>query len=240
MALVAAHSHNDYYRSRPLADALDRGFASIEADVFVVDGELLVGHYTRELRPERTLEALYLAPLRKHVAAHGGRVFAGPERLTLLVDFKNDGAAAYAALATLLAKYDDLVSGLAEGTWRPRGVDVVVTGDRPVDAIRSDRSRRVGIDGRFNDTPPDAPADLTPLISENWRDHFRWRGVGEMPPDEQQRLAELVERAHGQGRRLRFWGAADSPAVWTQMRRAGVDVLGTDNLDALEQFLRRP
>ncbi|MDO5577318.1 MAG: hypothetical protein Q4F84_09575, partial [Fibrobacter sp.] len=36
------HSHNDYWRSRPLQDALDNGFCSVEADVFLRKGEFLV------------------------------------------------------------------------------------------------------------------------------------------------------------------------------------------------------
>jgi putative flavoprotein involved in K+ transport len=40
--LPNAHSHNDYLRPRPLLDALDQGFCGVEADVFLVDGDLLV------------------------------------------------------------------------------------------------------------------------------------------------------------------------------------------------------
>ena len=47
--LPAAHAHNDYWHERPLHDALERGFCSVEADVFLVDGQLLVGHAKKEL-----------------------------------------------------------------------------------------------------------------------------------------------------------------------------------------------
>ncbi len=39
--LVNAHAHNDYAHKRPLADALDHGFCSVEADIFLVDGALI-------------------------------------------------------------------------------------------------------------------------------------------------------------------------------------------------------
>ena len=35
-------------------DALDHGFCSVEADVFLVKDQLLVGHSSIDLRPERT------------------------------------------------------------------------------------------------------------------------------------------------------------------------------------------
>ena len=43
-ALPAAHAHNDYLHKRPLLDALAQGFCSVEADIFLVDGALLVAH----------------------------------------------------------------------------------------------------------------------------------------------------------------------------------------------------
>src|SRR4051812_48114397 len=73
--LIHAHAHNDYEHPRPLLDALDCGFCSVEADVFLVGDKLFVGHSWYELRPERTLVSLYLDPLKKRIAENGGRVF---------------------------------------------------------------------------------------------------------------------------------------------------------------------
>ncbi|MBL8755991.1 MAG: hypothetical protein JNK15_22035, partial [Planctomycetes bacterium] len=72
------HGHNDYLQPVPLAKALELGLGSVEADVFLVDGELRVGHERWQLRPGRTLRSLYLEPLQRHVAANGGQVHAGP------------------------------------------------------------------------------------------------------------------------------------------------------------------
>ena len=63
--LERAHAHNDYEHARPLLDALDQGFCSVEADIFLKDGQLLVAHTVLDLKPERTLQKLYLDPLRQ-------------------------------------------------------------------------------------------------------------------------------------------------------------------------------
>ena len=63
--LAQAHAHNDYEHDRPLLDALDHGFTSVEADIYLVDGALLVAHNRRDVKPERTLEKLYLDPLQE-------------------------------------------------------------------------------------------------------------------------------------------------------------------------------
>lgn len=49
--LRRAFAHNDYARERPLYDALEHGFTAIEVDVFLEEGQLLVGHGTRDLLP---------------------------------------------------------------------------------------------------------------------------------------------------------------------------------------------
>src|SRR5687768_12660763 len=64
-ALKQAHAHNDYEHTRPLFDALSHGFTSVEADIYLVDGKLLVAHDREDLKAERTLAALYLDPLRE-------------------------------------------------------------------------------------------------------------------------------------------------------------------------------
>ena len=65
-----------------------------------------------------------------------------------------------------------------------------------------------------------------------------------MPADQRARLREIVATAHADGRRVRFWATPDTPgpardAIWTALRRAGVDHINTDDLAGLEAFLRR-
>src|SRR5690349_20625285 len=40
--LVQVHAHNDYEHPHPLFDALAQGFCSVEADIHLVNGHLLV------------------------------------------------------------------------------------------------------------------------------------------------------------------------------------------------------
>src|SRR5919109_1377732 len=68
--LWRAHAHNDYEHPRPLFDALDHRFGSIEADIYLVGDQLLVAHDPVDLDPGRTLESLYLDPLARRVKAN--------------------------------------------------------------------------------------------------------------------------------------------------------------------------
>lgn len=236
--LAVAHAHNDYYHRRPLLDALDRGFTSVEADVFPVEDSLLVGHFTIELQPHRTLEKLYLEPLAKRVAAHGGRIFRGGPALTLLVDIKRQGPQAFALLQPLLHKYREIVSSTEDGQFTERAITVIVSGDRPIKEMRAANPRYTGMDGRLSDLESDLPADFLPLISDHWGSHFQYTGRGEMPADQRKKLHDLVAQAHARGRRIRFWATPDNPQLWKELCDAGVDLIGSDNLDRLATFLR--
>ena len=66
--LPNAFAHNDYQHKQPLFEAISNGYNNIEADVYVYKGKLVVTHVLPQLHHRRTLEALYLAPLAKHIA----------------------------------------------------------------------------------------------------------------------------------------------------------------------------
>ena len=237
LPLPKAHAHNDYRQHRPLLDALDHGFCSVEADIFLVNGQLLVGHSRRELREGLTLQKLYLDPLRERVKQNGGRVYPKGPTIMLLIDIKADGKNVYTVMQGVLASYKDVLSGVEDGQYRQRAVQVVISGDRPKREIAADESRFAGIDGRLTDLKSKEPAHLMPLISDRWTSHFRWRGVGEFPATERDRLRSIVKRAHAAGRRVRFWATPERPMLWRELLAAGVDHINTDKLDILRKFL---
>jgi glycerophosphoryl diester phosphodiesterase len=236
--LGRAHAHNDYWHDRPLSDALDQGFCSVEADVFLVDGDFLVGHDRGELRPGRTLRRLYLDPLKQRVLENSGRVFPNGPLFMLLVDIKADGERAFAALEPVLHDYREMLCRFEDGQYHAGAVQVVLSGDRPLEAMKRAERRYSFYDGRLSDLESDLPATLMPLISDRWPSHFRWRGDGPISPAEAERLKGIVRRAHRDGRRVRFWATPEKPTVWRQLLEAGVDHINTDRLRKLADFLK--
>ncbi|MFJ5278953.1 phosphatidylinositol-specific phospholipase C/glycerophosphodiester phosphodiesterase family protein [Streptomyces parvulus] len=242
--LWRAHAHNDYEHPRPLLDALDHRFGSVEADIYLVEGQLLVAHDPEDLDPSRTLESLYLAPLAARVRAHHGRVYRRDRRaLQLLVDIKTEGASTYLELDRQLRRYGHLFTAYAHGRVRPGAVTAVVSGDRAARVpMEAQRTRRAFYDGRLTDLGTSAPASFVPLISDNWTLNFIWQGVGAFPDAERRKLRSIVGAAHARGQRVRFWATPDiagpaRDAVWTELVAAGVDHLNTDDLAGLEAFL---
>jgi hypothetical protein len=199
---------------------------SFEADVFLVGGDLMIGHDRREIREGRTLRSLYLRPMREVASRQGGWILRGRRRAVLMVDIKADGEAAARELDRQLAQFRDLVT--------PTGpLIVVVSGDRHEPAIRS--SEYVHMDGRIADL--DRPGRHIAWISDNWRSHFAWRGEGPLPESDRSKLRQILQKAHSKGRKVRFWAAPDSPSAWQVFKEQGVDIIGTDRPADLGRWL---
>ena len=240
--VAQAHAHNDYEHDRPLADALAEGFTSVEADVWLVGGELLVAHDRKDVDPSRTLESLYLDPLERRVRDNGGTVYDGhDEPLQLLVDLKSNGPRTYRALHRELRTHQRILTKFAPQV-RDGAVQVVVSGNRPLDLMRQQRQRYAGYDRRLSDLGSDLSPNLMPLVSDNWANHFTWRGEGPIGAAEHAKLRSLIRRAHAGGYRLRFWGTPDArgqarTSIWSVLADSGVDHLNSDDLVGLSRFL---
>jgi len=236
--LPRAHAHNDYKHERPLVDALNHGFCSVEVDIHFVDGALLVAHDREDVVPGRTLESLYLNPLRRRIREKGS-VYPGDPPLTLLIDVKSAAAPTYRALRDVLRRYADMLTIFA-GAHRDGGpVTAIISGNRARALMEEESIRYAAFDGRLDDLVqrPSPSPNFVPLVSSHWGTISSWQGEGPMPQQDREALRETVARAHEQGRRIRFWATADRPAVWEELHAAGVDLLNADDLDQLQQFL---
>ena len=236
--LPRAHAHNDYEHTRPLYEALEQGFCNVEADVWLVDGRLLVAHDLKNAKPERTLASLYLDPLRERVRRNDGRLFRGGPPAVLLIDVKSEAAPTYAALHEVLQGYSEILTAFRGTGVEAKAITVVVSGNRAVAEMAAQPLRFAAVDGRSGDLETNPPAVLVPWVSENWTKLFKWRWQGAMPDGERLALRQFVDKAHAQGRKVRFWSTPDRPDAWALLLDAGVDLIGTDHLGELAKFFR--
>lgn len=232
--LEQGHSHNDYWRPHPLFDALSLGFKSVEADIFLGDSTLLVGHERAALRPDRTLESLYLDPLRQLGA---GR-YARPAELWLFVDFKTAGPVTYTRLRRVLASYETLLT--TPQNPRANGVRVILTGGYPRAEVLADAGRLVFLDGQLPaDLKPELAAAI-PTVNADWQAHFRWDGRGPQPAAEAAQLRQWDALTRRTGQKLRFWNLpaatpAQRRAVWRALLAYPSLLVGADELAELSQ-----
>ena len=200
------------------------------------DGQLLVGHDASDVKPGRTLQSLYLDPLRERVRKNGGRVYRGGPTITLLVDVKSEASATYAALHGVLQNYAGMLTTYRGGSVETNAIAVIVSGNRAREQMLAQPVRYAAMDGRAADLETNPPVTLVPWISDNWQKLFTWKWQGPMPETERAALKTFVERAHAQGRQVRFWNTPDRPEAWKLLLDAGIDIIGTDDLKGLAGF----
>ena len=115
----------------PFWQAYAQQVYSIEADVFLHGGKLLVGHEVEDLSPGMTFEALYVEPLVTLFGRNGGRAWKDSgEHLQLMVELKSATEPTLQAVAALLGRYPEVF----DPAVNPEAVRIVVTGRVPAPA----------------------------------------------------------------------------------------------------------
>lgn len=256
-AIPHTHAHNDYEHPHPLLDAMSFGFSSVEADIWLYEGDgcrLRVAH-DEVADPTRLpiLGALYVDPLVDAFLRHGnGGVYADGSPIHLLVDIKSAAVPTYACLHEVLAGFASEYPGLIttylrighERWWvRYGAIDITISGNRPRSYMQFQPVRYAGFDGRARDIGKECPSDFIPLISDNWYElfgEFDWQGSGAMPLELRDALDEVVAAVHAADKQIRFWNLPhDGPNVWRPLLDAGVDYINTDDLSGLYRFMKR-
>ena len=253
-APLPAYAHNDYENRRPLWDALRLGFAGVEADVVLVDGALLVAHGRRGARPGRTLEALYLRPLRDLVK-RCGTVLPVARAFLLNIEIKERSPAAHDSLVALLGRYPDVVGPADRGPAHPTKagragppgepwpgaapVEVVLVGWHPP---LPELARQMPLLARVQQkltsaeaVAPVTPAGLVRLVSLDYG-----KTIGRDRRGSDRWLAALRRaKAAGPGRLARVYNAPVHRAVYAALLAAGVDLIGTEDLAGTRRELDR-
>jgi hypothetical protein len=237
--LPQAHAHNDYAHRRPLMQALEAGFTSIEADIHLKNGELYVAHGSSGVRQKRTLRTLYLEPLRRYIDTHGGAVYSGYEApLMLMIDIKTDAEATYSVLKQQLEEYRQYLYHWDNGQEIKGPLLIFLSGNRPVAQVKSEQLRLVALDGRPSDLEKNYPASLMPVVSERYSKVISWKGKGSIPAHDLEKLRALSHLANAQGKKLRFWASPEKEKVWQILLDNGIGLIGTDKLHKLHNFLK--
>lgn len=214
LAIPGGHSHNDYEQDRPFDLAARSGLVSLEADVFPVDGRLLVAHSRADLDPDNTLKELYLEPLQRWQG----------KPLELLVDIKSEPEQALTLLEQELSANPP-----------PKQSVVILGGLRPK---RSPRLPYLTLEGTLAEMRSQTLPPNCRYVSGPWWPESSWKGDGVMSENTRSHLEDLVKQVHAKGLLLRLWGTPDTPEAWNEFYRAGVDRINTDRPKELADFLK--
>ncbi|USP73010.1 hypothetical protein yc1106_00284 [Curvularia clavata] len=254
------HSHNDYWRDVPFYSGLSVGAISTEADVWLINGTLYVGHEPAALSDQRTLESLYINPIldtlhrqnpstRFVQPGEQNGVFdtSSDQTLYFFIDFKTAADVTWPAVLKALEP-------LRSGDWlttydgkelRKNPVTVIGTGNTQLSDVVSASPRDIFFDAPLADLKDAKYKDLTanesPIASTNFAASFGDVRKREMNETQLATLRSQLDVAHAKGIKARYWNQPNYPigtrnAVWRTLWDEGVDLLNVDDLEGAAAF----
>jgi alkaline phosphatase len=227
-----AHSHNDYEKQIPFYKAWENQFGSIEADIFLNNGKLVVAHDSIQLVQQRTLDSLYLAPLQLCIQKNGGFVYADKKRsLQLMIDIKSEAVSTLNKLVETIERFKTLNN--------TPSLKIVISGNRPASSQFDSYPSWILFDGELQKNYQQVELKKIVMFSDNFTNYSLWQGTGEIPEKDKQVLQQIIDKVHSLGKKIRFWNAPDTPDSWKAFIAVGVDYINTDKIDELTKFLNK-
>jgi alkaline phosphatase len=225
------HSHNDYSNPTPFYKAFNAGFNSIEADIFLVGGRLLVSHDSTSLQAERNLKGMYLDPIVYALKKDTTR------RLNLLIDVKDN----YAKTLPALIKEIEPLNSLLMSKKNPYGrLKILISGNRPKPQDYKNYPDFLFFDDDLIFSHTKAEWDRVGQVSLNFARYSKWKGTGTIPATDRQRITHTIDSVHNNiGKLVRFWGGPDNPNAWNAQIEMGADIIGTDMIEQLADYLSK-
>jgi len=251
------HSHNDYWRPVPFYSALAAGAISIEADVYLINSTLFVGHERTDLSRSRTLDSLYIQPIVSVLETmnpnnhefvesdtkHGVFDMTVGQTLYLWIDVKTDGPTAWPYVVRALEplRRAGYLTSYDGKSVNQSAVTVIGTGNTPRNLVEP-----VNVRDYFWDAPVDklnttAASNITkevsPIASGSFSSNF---GAVKNTTLGEQQLSKLrgqLKVAHDKGMLVRYWDLPGWPvgtrnSVWRTLWDEGADLINVDELEA--------
>lgn len=222
------HSHNDYEQKQPFFAAYDLGFDSIEADLYLKDGELCVAHDRKDISTERTLRKLYIEPLLAKIKENDGYPYPDRKPLHLLLDLKIQGKEIMQVLDNQLKPYKKEL----------RHVTISISGDMPKPEEFQNYDKMFSFDGRKSLTYSKKAFKRIYMVSASFTDFGKyWAGKEALPQEVVDKISVFVNEMHTKNKKVRLWGTPNTTLGFETLKALQVDVIGTDDLPLLRNFI---
>ncbi len=191
------HSHNDYEQKQPFFAAYNLGFDSIEADLYLKDGELCVAHDQKDVSAERTLKKLYIEPLLAKIKENGGYPYPNKKSLHLLLDLKKQGKEIMQVLDNQLNPYKKEF----------RHVKISISGDMPKPEEFQNYDKMFSFDGRKNLTYSKKAFKRIYMVSASFTDFGKyWAGKEQLPQETADKIIAFVNEMHAKKQKSKTLG----------------------------------
>jgi hypothetical protein len=256
----AIHSHNDYWRPVPFYSALAVGAVSVEADVWLYNDTLYVGHERSALSASRTLDSLYIQPILKVIRAQNPNSTFAPanskngvfdtasgQTLYLWIDLKTDGVQTLPYVVRALQPLRDAgyLTAYDGKTVTSGPVTVIGTGNTPRDRVQGVAPRDYFWDAPIANLSTaefqNITSEVSPIASGNFQSIYGEVRNRTLSGTQLKTLEDQVTVARSRGIGVRYWETPGWPigtrnSVWRTLWDNGVTLVNVDDLWAAANF----
>ncbi|KAJ5223422.1 hypothetical protein N7468_007964 [Penicillium chermesinum] len=260
---IPVHSHNDYWRNEPFWTGLSKGCTSTEADVWLYNGTLYVGHDQSALTSSRTLESLYINPILEVLDRQNPKSPFVPaptkngvwdtdttQTLYFFIDVKTSGPETFKAVIEALEplRAKGYLTSVKDGKTLNGPVTIIGTGETPLEMITSVADRDYFFDAPLAKLKDPQYSEINGLVAPIASTDFQ-AVVGKVTLDtdpvlnegQLQVLRQQIADANERGIGARYWNTPHFPIrtrnlVWRTLLREGVALLNADDLDAVAAY----
>ncbi len=224
-------SHNDYAQTSPFTNAYLNRVGYIEADIYLRNDSLFIAHEPNEIDPYKTLQNSYLDSLSEKIELNGGTVYPETSKnLVLIIDIKTNGELTIPVLIKVLISYPKLITN-------GNNLKIVMSGSMSLPATWDSYPDYIWFDGRPTVAYDTNALKRIALVSTNFKNYSNWDGTDSIPNQDDEKIVTLVDRVHAVKKPLRFWATPDTENTWAYLRKRQVDILGTDKVNELCNWL---
>ncbi|CAG8388631.1 unnamed protein product [Penicillium salamii] len=260
---LSISSRLDYWRDEPFYTGLSHGCTSTEADVWLYNGTLYVGHDQSALTASRTLESLYInpildvlerqnpeSPFLSKPTKNGVWDTDTEQTLYFFIDVKTSGAETFKAVIAALQPLREkgYLTTVKDGTITNGPITIIGTGETPLELVAPVQDRDYFFDAPLSELTDARYANITGLVSPVASTDFQ-KAVGKITrdtdpilgDDQLKALREQIATANERGIGARYWNTPYFPIrvrnlVWRTLLREGVILLNADDLDAVTEL----
>jgi alkaline phosphatase len=173
---------------------------------------------------------MYLNPIKKEISNNKGWAYQDTTlQLKLMIDLKTEGIPTLNRLVAQLKSFPELITA--------KGFEIFISGNVPSPERWDEFPPFINFDGRPGiQYSPDQLKRIT-LISSGIGAFSKWDGNGDLSEKDKNRIDSLIKVVHSLEKKIRFWSTPDFENGWKTLCLLNVDIIGTDHVPELVQFI---
>jgi len=122
----------------------------------------------------------------------------------------------------------------------PGRVKILISGNRPAPADYKNYPDYLFFDNDLALPHTKTEWERVGQVSLDFAKFSQWDGSGNIPGDDKKRIKKTIDSVHTfTGKLIRFWGAPDIEKSWDTQVDLGVDIIGTDHIEQLADYLQK-